>query len=55
MRRWAAARAVASLLDELEEERECVCARPLARFVGTTVWVEVVDSDEEDEEEGAGE
>jgi hypothetical protein len=51
------ARAVASLLEDSEEvrERERIPAKPFGRTEGTTVWVDVVESDEEEEDEGAGE
>lgn len=49
------ARAVASLLEEPEEERECIRVRPLVRFDGTTVWVDAVERDDDEDEEGAGE
>lgn len=50
------ARAVASLeTDELEEEREWRFIEPSNLFGGTIVCVDVVEREDEEEEDGAGE
>lgn len=49
------ARAVTSLRDELEEEQEWLHDVPLTRHEGTTVCVDVVEREDEEAEEGAGE
>lgn len=51
------ARAVASLLEDSEEERERerIPTKLFGRVEGITVCVDVVDSDEEEDDEGAGE